>query len=852
MKNSERLFKLFIHSQSAAYRSGYSMDFRPFITKEKKLKYQGLEDSKIKTATWFVKDIALTAETFLHHICADFYNYINIDENGIIKRKRPEDPGHNKPAHETEMFHGHELLKIMDIGLVIPPLGEDGKGIFGAIDVDTYDNPKELQRIVKEVYEKKIPLVPCYSKSKGLHLYLHTKVPFEYDAINKILIYYRHILKIKAKEIFPKQAKAKDKPGNAIAIPYRSSVLRYGVFNNEDVAKYKEDFRQVNNVMIKDDLTTASLNEYLDSAESKLVDLDILKSIPVLEIKEEKEKPKEKNIKNTVLDARPLSSNADKIIESIKNGAEHKEGGTFDNWIVDLVYCCAVIDKRSDGEIEEYFELVKHKSEKAKETDYLKTKINNCRTKYNKPDPGPELQHFFEDIVWDCEVDKYFILEKNKHVSNKSLNQLFSKHFNNKTTPEKEFYNYQEKKIVDACLYRPDLFKPEDRIINDGKLSYINKFIPNEIEAIKATEGDLKPFFDLMAYLFPNEKERNHVLDWLAHVIQKTGVKIRHAVMVYSEDWQIGKGTLFDTMVDILGEENAEPGNVKSILDKGVTFSEKLLVLIDECSSTGEYAEKRNLVNDLKTIVSEGRIQKRLLYKDYGITKTFTNFLIFTNKPDALTIDANDPRYFVVDHYEKRLPQEFYNNYHSWRKDKGSNYVYWYLKNRNINKFNPTAPPPLTQAKSRMADQTANPLLQHMSQAYQEGQMPFPFINKVIGTTEIAEWYKKHGSMKQKKFADNPKEVVRCFKKMGFHELGQVHHKNRDEKPSLWISRDIENLKHKKKSEVCNHVWKPLNLHESNSEIKEERATQNFQNYQSTLNDRGNKDSPDYWHERHD
>ena len=35
-----------------------------------------------------------------------------------------------------------------------------------------------------------------------------------------------------AKEIFPKQAKVKDKPGNAIAIPYRSSVLRYGVFKN--------------------------------------------------------------------------------------------------------------------------------------------------------------------------------------------------------------------------------------------------------------------------------------------------------------------------------------------------------------------------------------------------------------------------------------------------------------------------------------------------------------------------------------------------------------------------------------------------------------------------------------------
>ena len=67
-----------------------------------------------------------------------------------------------------------------------------------------------------------------------------------------------------------------------------------------------------------------------------------------------------------------MSSNADKIIESIKNGAEHKEGGTFDNWIVDLVYCCAVIDKRSDGEIEEYFELVKHKSEKQKKRLFKK------------------------------------------------------------------------------------------------------------------------------------------------------------------------------------------------------------------------------------------------------------------------------------------------------------------------------------------------------------------------------------------------------------------------------------------------------------------------------------------------
>ena len=66
-------------------------------------------------------------------------------------------------------------------------------------------------------------------------------------------------------------------------------------------------------------------------------------------------------------------------------------------------------------------------------------------------------------------------------------------------------------------------------------------------------------------------------------------------------------------MTDILGEDNYEPGSVKSILDKGVMFSEKLLVLIDECSSTGDFSEKRNLVNDLK------QYQKREFRREFYI-----------------------------------------------------------------------------------------------------------------------------------------------------------------------------------------------------------------------------------------
>ena len=70
--------------------------------------------------------------------------------------------------------------------------------------------------------------------------------------------------------------------------------------------------------------------------------------------------------------------------------------------------------------------------------------------------------------------------------------------------------NYQEKKIVDACLYRPDLFKPEDRIINDGKLSYINKFIPNKplmtLFGLKGKKPKLT-FVEINKYISPHFTE---------------------------------------------------------------------------------------------------------------------------------------------------------------------------------------------------------------------------------------------------------------------------------------------------------------------------------------------------------
>jgi hypothetical protein len=823
-KQITEFHNLFFNNQEGYYLQELSLAARPYETDEGKLKYLGEEIPGKKPKVVSYVKYPYGERVSKWHLCLNEYGH-GINENG--------DKIDGSYILEKVNIGKHEVLKKHDLGTVISPLGADGTIKFGALDVDVYDNQKLLEKIVNQIYKEKIPLVPCYSKSGGLHLYLFTSIKIEYSEIKNALEYFKKKLNVAAKELFPKQAKKPNLPGNGIALPYRSTILvyqsNYGKNESWRASEHdqtKLDFHNTKNRMIKADLSLATLDEFLEHA--KMIQdtwtREFWDTIPIMQKEKDEIKTTHAatDIKKGSLIRNP-SKQTESIIDKILKGEEHQDGGTFDNWVVSLVYSAAVIDLRTDEEIENYFNRVKHKSDKANETDYLKNKIESCRTKYSRPDPGTKIADFLNNIAWDMELDKFFDMRTNKHLSPTSLNRKFNNLFPKKTTPTETFDSYEDKKCVEALMYRPDIYDHETRIIKDGTCTYLNKYIPGTLEPIKPTYGNLKPWLDLINYLFPNKIEREHVLNWLAFVVQNPGVKIRHAIMVYSKDWQIGKGSMFSVLTDILGEDNCEPGSVKSILDKGVTFTEKLVVLIDECRGIGDHNENKKLLNDLKTIITESKIQKRLLYKDFGAAKQFTNFLIFTNNDDALSIDANDPRYFVTENLEKRLDQDFYTNFHKWRQDKGSSYVMWDLLNRNISKFDHTRPPPPTLAKTKMASNSGHVLELDMKQRFDEGQEPFSFAAKVRGTLEVKEWYLENGKSTLQKAATNPKTINMCFERLGFKKIGQVLHKARNEKPTLWLIRNIEELEKKSNTEICNDIWCPISKYTNNQEVKEDR-----------------------------
>lgn len=87
----------------------------------------------------------------------------------------------------------------------IAPIMEDGTCFFGAIDIDSYDY--SLIDIVEAIEDFNLPIVPCWSKSKKLHLYILFSEPTPAADVQRICAWYSMAFACKDKtEIFPKQA----------------------------------------------------------------------------------------------------------------------------------------------------------------------------------------------------------------------------------------------------------------------------------------------------------------------------------------------------------------------------------------------------------------------------------------------------------------------------------------------------------------------------------------------------------------------------------------------------------------------------------------------------------------------
>jgi hypothetical protein len=155
-------------------------------------------------------------------------------------------------AGPATLEHWKEHLK-GGTPLGVIPIRGDNKCFWGSIDIDEYHI--DLGKIIAKIAAAGLPLVPCRSKSGGLHLFIFLTEWMPAEVLNPLLIHLAAQLGLSNKtEIFPKQLRliGEHDRGNWITMPYGQTF----------------DGKLRNQVGLRADGTEMTAVEFLDHAES--------------------------------------------------------------------------------------------------------------------------------------------------------------------------------------------------------------------------------------------------------------------------------------------------------------------------------------------------------------------------------------------------------------------------------------------------------------------------------------------------------------------------------------------------------------------------------------------------------
>lgn len=267
--------------------------------------------------------------------------------------------------------------------------------------------------------------------------------------------------------------------------------------------------------------------------------------------------------------------------------------------------------------------------------------------------------------------------------------------------------------VYDA-IYMPG----EESIVNVNGMDHVNTYnhlrTPLEREPTTKDEKDaIKIAERHFALLFPDEWERNTFLDYLAYTVQYPKEKITWGVLIQGVD---GAGkTWFSTMMAaILGGPNVRGVDASALQDKFTKWAQgHRMVFFEEIRLQGH--NRFEVLDKLKPFISNETVNVRRMQTDLYEIPNVTNYVMFTNYLDALPINSNDRRYFVIRtffqtashliEFEKKHPTYFTDLFNMVTFEGAA--LRWWLLNRQISDdFRAKGRAPETAARAMMIDES--------------------------------------------------------------------------------------------------------------------------------------------------
>lgn len=239
---------------------------------------------------------------------------------------------------------------------------------------------------------------------------------------------------------------------------------------------------------------------------------------------------------------------------------------------------------------------------------------------------------------------------------------------------------------------------------------------------VEAKMGDVSPFLDHMAYLFPDDCERSYVLDYLAMLVQRPEQKVNYALLVKGGQGT-GKSWIGRLMTAIIGDDNVTLPSNSEVMSQWTVWTEGAqLGIIEELMCVG----RLDMANRLKPIITEPTLRIEAKGCSLYSIPNHLNLMAFTNHDDAVPIERGDRRWLVVFSDVESREDAYYERLFDYLEGDGPSAVKQWLLDRRIT-LNPKGRAPKTKGKAEMRRLSLSEAEQHLAEMLEEGIAPFDF-----------------------------------------------------------------------------------------------------------------------------
>jgi len=294
--------------------------------------------------------------------------------------------------------------------------------------------------------------------------------------------------------------------------------------------------------------------------------------------------------------------------------------------------------------------------------------------------------------------------------------------------------------------------------------------------------------------MVPVEFEREHLLNVLAHKVQYPSHKINHAVLLGGKPGS-GKDTLLAPFFWAVGG----PAKINCSIVKNDDLTSQwgygLECEVMEIAELrqAEAKDRRALENHLKPVIAAPPeylpINRKGLHPYMALNRVLV--VAFSNERVAISLPSDDRRWFVIWAEAGRLPEAEAVALWNWYHHRGgfAGVAAW-LMARDVSAFNPSAPPPMTEAKSIMVEagmSTAESVLVEMMR-----ERRGPFASGVIGSPFHVICDRVQGSGAA---APGVKIVqgalFHALREAGWADMGLVHSREFNAKKHVFVAPEL-------------------------------------------------------------